>query len=380
MILLPYFILFAPLTAVYLLFLARMRQGLRALAAQDAVLVADDALPSLTVIVPARDEAARIGACVASLAAQDYPAGRLEILIVDDHSRDGTADAARTAAAGLPIVRVVPLTDGAGKKAAITAGVAVARGAAVVTTDADCAHDPRWLRAMAAPLAAGSDIVAGPVVVGDRSSLRRRLEALDFLGLVGVGAGFFGIGWPRLCNGANLAYRRARFLEADGYAGNDGIASGDDEFLLQRLVYRHGARATFAASPEAVVRTSAAATVGELLAQRARWASKGLHYEDRRFTLFLGLLFVYLLFCCALPVAMLWSPAACAAALVFFLAKLWGDVSVLTAAARLFRQPLRAADILLAELLHPFYLVAVSLRGVTGIAAWKGRPIRRRNR
>ena len=47
--------------------------------------------PPIAVIVPARDEEDNIGRCLASLVAQDYPAGRLRVLVVDDHSQDATA-------------------------------------------------------------------------------------------------------------------------------------------------------------------------------------------------------------------------------------------------------------------------------------------------
>jgi len=55
--------------------------------------------PHLTVIVPARDEEANIGRCLQSLLAQDYPARRLGILVVDDHSADATAAIVRALAA-----------------------------------------------------------------------------------------------------------------------------------------------------------------------------------------------------------------------------------------------------------------------------------------
>ena len=58
-----------------------------------------DQAPHLTVIVPARDEEANIGRCLQSLLAQDYPASRLGVLVVDDHSADATAAIARMLAA-----------------------------------------------------------------------------------------------------------------------------------------------------------------------------------------------------------------------------------------------------------------------------------------
>src|SRR4030095_7743172 len=53
--------------------------------------------PRVTAIIPARNEAAFVGAVVAALAKQDYP-GEFSIIIVDDHSDDGTAELARNAA------------------------------------------------------------------------------------------------------------------------------------------------------------------------------------------------------------------------------------------------------------------------------------------
>jgi chlorobactene glucosyltransferase len=67
-----------------------------------------DAAPQLTVIIPARDEAHNIGRCVRSLLAQDYPADRLKILVIDDHSADDTAAIVRSIAARHPQVSLLP--------------------------------------------------------------------------------------------------------------------------------------------------------------------------------------------------------------------------------------------------------------------------------
>ena len=378
MIAYSYFTILAALTGVYLLFLFRIRSGLRFLIARETPPLpdpADTGLPSLTVLVPARDEEAHVADCIASLRAQRYPEGKAEFIILDDHSSDATSARARTAAAGDGRFRVLA-ARGEGKKAALTEGVSAASGEVIVTTDADCKHDPDWLRAMAAPFADGADIVAGPVVYADRSRFFRRLQALEFLGLVGVGAGFFGIGYPRLCNGANLAYRAAAFHDAGGYAGNEGVHSGDDEFLLHRIVYEQGGHAFFTARPESVVRTVPAATVGTFLAQRVRWASKGAQYGDTGFVSFLVLLFVYLLLAAFAPVIASGSPAAAAAAAVFLLLKIAADTAVLNATAALLRQPMRVPDLLAAELIHPYYLVMVSLLGFFGRFTWKNRRVR----
>lgn len=376
MIAFSFFSLFAALTAVYLLFLFRMRAGLQRLASRQHAAESGPLtpIPEVTVLVPMRNEETVITTCIASLQAQDYPEEWMHVLLIDDHSEDATVSAARAAIDGDARFRVLHLGEGEeGKKDAITAGVRESESDVIVTTDADCRHAPQWLRVLTEPFTGGADVCAGPVVYEQRDTLFARLQALEFLGLVGVGAGFFGIGWPRLCNGANLAYRRAMFDAVRGFEGNADIPSGDDEFLLHKIVYREAGRAEFVSHPDAVVRTEGTPGPWSFLRQRIRWASKARRYEDGRFIAFLILLFVYFLFAALAPLISLTSPIALGAGLIFFLLKLLGDSAVLFTAAELFRRPLRPLDLIVAEMLHPYYIVIVSLTGFFGMYSWKNR-------
>src|SRR5579859_4533020 len=119
----------------------------------------------ITVLVPARNEEENIGNCLQSLAAQSYPRGLFEVIVIDDHSTDDTAaivkefavagplagttlarPLADSAVADAPLaVRYLPLAEEprqgtltAHKKFAIETGVARATGELIVTTDADC--------------------------------------------------------------------------------------------------------------------------------------------------------------------------------------------------------------------------------------------------
>ena len=385
MIAFSFFSLFAALTAVYMLFLLRLRTGLRYLSSMRAAVPDEDgpesgngdALPQVSVLLPLRDEQDMLPRCLASLAAQDYPAHRVEFLLIDDHSSDGGARLVEQQAAQDDRFRLLSLGASAqGKKAALTRGVGEAAGDIIVTTDADCMHDSRWLRSVVRPFGDGADVVAGPVVYERKRGMFARLQAAEFLGLVGVGAGFFGIGYPRLCNGANFAYRKECFVAAGGYEDNAGVHSGDDEFLLHDIVYRQGGRAVFATDAAAVVRTDPAAGVGAFLRQRIRWASKGRHYEDRRFVSFLMLLFVYFLFAALSPLVSLTSTTALLAGAVFFALKVVTDTALLFAAAALLRQPLRMMDVLAGEFLHAYYIIVVSILGFFGSFTWKNRNVK----
>lgn len=373
------------LTVVYALFLDRVRQGLDFLLAgrQD---VTEDRGPvenretGVTVIVPARNEAARLPALIASLKAQTHPAELCQYIIVDDHSSDDTARTALREWGDDPRFLLIRLADddAGGKKRAIAEGVAAAQWTIIVTTDADCVHHPGWITSMTACFRTGIDMVAGPVVYPRNGGLFARLQALEFLGLMGVGAGLFGVGYPRLCNGANLAFLKRRFSEAAVYRQDDPVASGDDEFLLHAIVYRLGGTAVFSTDQESIVVTEPAGNVAAFFSQRARWASKGFHYRDSRFVAFLLLLFAYLAMLAFAPLGAAGSVYAVAIASLLFACKVSLDLRVLMRAARLFQLPVRAPDLIIAEFLHPAYLVAASLAGTFWNVPWKNRRIRNR--
>ncbi|CAB3747793.1 glycosyltransferase [Paraburkholderia solisilvae] len=114
---------------------------------------ARDAWPAVAAVVPARNEADVIGAALTSLLKQDYP-GAFHVVVVDDHSTDGTADAARAAALQLQcpdrltVVLAKPLPPGwSGKVWAQSQGIEAVRSLGLpadylLLTDADIGHPP----------------------------------------------------------------------------------------------------------------------------------------------------------------------------------------------------------------------------------------------
>ncbi|HEU5208720.1 MAG TPA: glycosyltransferase [Longimicrobiales bacterium] len=170
--------------------------------------------PLVSIIVPARNEAENIGTCVATLLDSSY--ARREIIVVDDHSTDGTGDIARILAErGGGMVRLVesaPLPEGwVGKCWACWQGYQAARGDVLLFTDADTRHDEALL---AHALGALRDTGASLVSVAPRQLMH----------------GF----WERtvLPHIFLLIYTRFRDLERVNRARNprDVIANG--QFLL----------------------------------------------------------------------------------------------------------------------------------------------------
>jgi hopene-associated glycosyltransferase HpnB len=124
------------------------------------VLPAPPVWPPVTAVVPARDEADVIAATIGSLIAQDYQ-GPFRVILVDDTSSDGTAEAARRAAESsdrLTILTGAPLAPGwTGKLWAVSQGIAEAGEAPryLLLTDADIAHDPDSVRMLVMRAEAG---------------------------------------------------------------------------------------------------------------------------------------------------------------------------------------------------------------------------------
>src|ERR1041384_99850 len=103
---------------------------------------AGDDAPLVSVIIPARNERRNIERCVRSVLTASYP--HLEVIVVDDHSTDGTGDAARASAAEDARLRVISALDVPdawfGKQWACASGALMANGALLVFTDADTWH------------------------------------------------------------------------------------------------------------------------------------------------------------------------------------------------------------------------------------------------
>ena len=115
--------------------------------------------PEVTIVVPARNEEACLGDCLASLVAQTGV--RFEIIVVNDHSTDRTGEIARSFA-GLRVISAGALPQGwTGKNNAVVAGAKEARGEWLLFTDADTVHLPGSLaRALAEAKKEGADLLS----------------------------------------------------------------------------------------------------------------------------------------------------------------------------------------------------------------------------
>jgi cellulose synthase/poly-beta-1,6-N-acetylglucosamine synthase-like glycosyltransferase len=216
---------------------------------------------------------------------QDYPEELWEIIVVDDHSIDGTVDIINNFILKEKPGNLRLLTmDGqhnSGKKAAIAHGISESSGDLILTTDADCRVGEKWISGMTGHFSDDHKMVFGPVSYFMGKGFWVKFQALEFLGLVASGAGAARVGMAFICNGANMAYRKDAFMQLDGFAGNERFLSGDDVFLLHKMKKAFGRRSiAFLQDPRSLVKTNPVKGLKAFIRQRIRWASKSKGYHD----------------------------------------------------------------------------------------------------
>ena len=334
---------------------------------------ADAELPSVVVVVAARDEEACIGRCIDALLAQDYPADRLAVVVADDHSADGTADVVRQRAGACPgRVRYLRVPDPQGhlrgKAQALHTAIASVEADVVLITDADCAPVPTWARTMAGAFADEAvGIVCGLARIRPRPGhFFDRVQALDWRLLLGTVSAAAEAGAPATGMGNNMGVRRAAYDAVGGYPALP-FSITEDFTLVRAIADQTDWRVRFPLDARSVVWTLPADGVAATYDQRRRWARGGLDGDPWVIPLYALLFGVHALVVAGLVVA----PAAGLSALA---TKALADGAVLWTAGRRVGAGVGAGAFLGLELFMTAYLVTLPFVLVARPrVGWKGR-------
>lgn len=340
-------------------------------------LPASPAATRISVIIPARNEEKNIGQLLAALQEQVYPKKCVEIIVVDDHSEDGTA----TIVKNFPGVILISLQQdqiNSYKKKAIETGIAAAKSELIVTTDADCLPTPYWLQSIASFKEKNQPVfIAAPVSIsnGNGNRLLSVFQQLDFMVLQGITGASVYKNFHSMCNGANLAYEKNVFTEVNGFSGIDTIASGDDMLLMHKIWKQYPQRVQYLKTKEAIVSTAPAETWSAFFTQRIRWASKATTYDDKRIMAVLLLVYLFNLSFLALLIAgfvchYYW----------YWLGGLWIAKTIIEfpfvyAIAGFFGKRNLLKYFFFFQPLHIIYTIASGLFGQFGNYEWKGRKV-----
>ncbi|NLR60128.1 glycosyltransferase [Chitinophaga polysaccharea] len=337
---------------------------------------------AVTVIIPARNEAANLPALLEALRRQTYPTTLLEVIIIDDFSTDNTADIIRHFPAdNIHLLELRQYLDeeqrlNSYKKKAIEIAIAKASGDLIVTTDADCVMGPRWIETMVQFYEHHlPKFIAAPVSFYKEHNFFKRLQSLDFMTMQGITGAAAQLASGTMCNGANLAYERKTFHEVGGFAGIDNIASGDDMLLMYKIYSAYPDSVRYLKNEDAIVRTLAVDTLKDFMNQRIRWSSKADKYEDKRLTWVLLLVYLFNLGLLIMGVMVLFFPVWWPWFLIVLLFKITLELYFLLPVAKFFNKTELLLWFIPGQVFHIPYIVVAGWLGKFGSYQWKGRTV-----
>lgn len=241
----------------------------------------EDNLPSITIIVSARDEEENILDCLKSLDQSIYPSDKIEILIVNDFSADKTGQIIENFISDKPKFKCL-LPEKAigslkGKANAIANAIKVAQGEVILTTDADCIVAPTWAKTIASYYKDDVAIVCGYTDQFSKNAFEA-MQSLDFIYLLAVAAGAMNLGKPLSCIGNNMSYRKSVYDEIGGYE-NVPFSVTEDFQVLMAIHKLKKYKIIYPLDKNALVTSKPCPDVTTLFWQKKRWGVGGLNSD-----------------------------------------------------------------------------------------------------
>ncbi|NAS32216.1 glycosyltransferase [Flavobacteriaceae bacterium R38] len=336
------------------------------------------AITKFSIIVPFRNEAEHLPALLDAINTIDYPESMFEVLFIDDDSNDNSVTIIEhfiNANTNLNLF-ILPnqRQSNSPKKDAITTAIDRTKNDWIITTDADCILPPKWLHLLDERIQSKQpELIAGPVTYLSEHKFLNQFQLLDLHSLQGITIGAFGWKRPFLCNGANLAYKKEAFYDANGFSENDTIASGDDIFLMEKIVKLYPEKVDYLKSQEAIVYTNSQPDWNSLIHQRIRWAAKASAYNNSigKTTALIVLLINLYLVVSFIGAITLLIPFSFFVFLMGF--KLIIDFPILYKTASFFKQKNQLKYYLQSSLLYPFFSFYVAIRSFFFGYKWKDR-------
>lgn len=329
----------------------------------------------VTVVVAVRNEAGQIIELLKSFTQQDYPSKLLNMLVIDDHSEDDTANKVNDYISGSGSDNIQLLrNNGQGKKDALWLGLNTSRSDLVLMTDADCLLPVNWVKTMAsAYMHQDVKMLLGPVRLVPSGKLLMQFQELEFLSLLASTAGAAAVKLPLMGNGANIGLDRKSAIEIKTF--HDGnIVSGDDMFTLIAMRKKYGSKAvSFVYSSEAQIETQLQHSLNGFIQQRMRWVSKSRSYRDINVVLSALIVALFNFSLLLLMLASFYSSIFLLVYLLFVLFKFMIDYPLMYIYTGFAGRRKLLRWLLPLEFLYPVYVSSISLIGLVLPYHWKGR-------
>ena len=329
----------------------------------------------VSVLIAARNEEENIENILLSLYNQTFPKELFEVIIIDDHSEDNTKTIIDNFINNNKDFNMqVFVSEGKGKKAAISQALHKAKNHLIIVTDADCILNTLWIENIVAFYQkTKSKMILAPVLLTPSNTLFEKIQVLEHLSLMGSTAGSAAIGFPVMCNGANMAYEREAALEVEKLRHDFNIPSGDDMFLLEQFVKNYGYKnVKFLLSKSAIVKTKTCKTIKDFFKQRRRWVSKTKSYTNWKIITTALIVFFFNISIISLLISAFFIPALWSLYVLLTLLKFFIDFPLLKNITNFMNQNNLMKWALPLEFIYPFYVTFTAISGLLINVSWKG--------
>ena len=329
----------------------------------------------VSVLIAARNEEENIENILLSLYNQTFPKELFEVIIIDDHSEDNTKTIIDNFINNNKDFNMqVFISEGKGKKAAISQALHKAKNHLIIVTDADCILNTLWIENIVAFYQkTKSKMILAPVLLTPSNTLFEKMQVLEHLSLMGSTAGSAAIGFPVMCNGANMAYEREAALEVEKLRHDFNIPSGDDMFLLEQFVKNYGYKnVKFLLSKSAIVKTKTCKTIKDFFKQRRRWVSKTKSYTNWKIITTALIVFFFNISIISLLISAFFIPALWSLYVLLTLLKFFIDFPLLKNITNFMNQSNLMKWALPLEFIYPFYVTFTAISGLLINVSWKG--------
>jgi cellulose synthase/poly-beta-1,6-N-acetylglucosamine synthase-like glycosyltransferase len=326
---------------------------------------------SISIVIAARDEEGRILPCLESLENLDYPEDKYEIIFIDDHSSDNTAELIGSFCKKYTNWKIIRLNEKStqlrGKKNALQKGIAQANGEIIFTTDADCVVPPNWLQIMSGYFKPGVSMVLGysPLIYSKKWYFK--LLQFDNLFSAIASAATAKLGYPFTSVGRNMAYRKDAYNNVGGFLSLKKFRSGDDIHLTGRFRYNDDGFIDFCAKEETFVKTHIPSTGVEVLQQQIRKNSKTFQLSGLSILIMVMILIYYSLLISIPIIVPTWRTIW----IVILVIKFLLEYLPLRKATNIFKQKNLIPIIPIMQIIYPFYIIGFSIIGTFQFYHWK---------
>lgn len=329
--------------------------------------------PTVSIVVAARNEEAKIHRCLESLSQLDYPTEKLEIILVDDQSTDRTYEFMRSFALAHSHFRIVQVNEQIahlrGKANALALGIDHSHGELVFLTDADCVVPRTWVKTFVQHYTEDIGLVAGFTLLDTRGWFGG-MQLLDWAFLHSLAAGAVGNRRPLSCFGNNLTFRRQAYEEVGGFRKLP-FSVTEDFALFTAITRRTAWKYNYLVGPDSLVFSTPCESLRELLHQKRRWAVGGLDLGLKGF-LMLGLGFILTFLLVAGPILGLLSPINWQ----LWVPKIGADALLLSSALARLKRLEFMRHFLYFEIYYVIYILALPFLLAMGrTISWKGRKL-----